>query len=175
MNNGLGNHDLWITKLDGESWEQAISRLRLYPEDMDALMAWAVAEDSKCLLGTSRVGSDFFIPAELSPLEAADDEIQQQARLAKIEQERRDAERDAELARLRAEAEYRDKYFRRGVPQHVRDLAAVEFMTSAELEERLRPEVLENLAPELVEAICQRYLELEGVSESKRWGISPED
>lgn len=124
MNNGFGNHDLWITKLNGEPWEKAVSRLRLYPEDMEALAAWAAEEDSKCLLGTSQVGNNFFIPAELSPQEAADQEIQRHAQLAKAEQERRVTERDAELARLRAEAEYRDRYLRPGVPQHNRDLTA---------------------------------------------------
>lgn len=171
MNNGFGNCDLWITKLDEETWEKAVSHLRLYPEDMGALAAWAAAEDSKCLLGISQVGNKFFIPAALSPQEAADEEIQRKAQLAKAEQDRRDTERDAELARLRAEAEYREKYLRPGVPQYVRDLAAVEFMTSEQLEERLQPEVLENLDPQIVDAICQRYLKLEGVLESKRWEI----
>lgn len=169
MNNGVGNHDLWITKLDGETWEKAVSRLRFYPEDMDALAAWAVAEDRKCLLGDSQVGNNFFIPAELSPQEAADEEIQRQAHLAKAEQDRQDKERDAELARLRAEAEYRQRYLRPEVPQHVRDLAAVEHMNSEQLEERLRPEVLENLDPQIADAICQRYLKLERVLESERW------
>jgi len=171
MNNGAGDHDLWITKLDGETWEAAISRLRLYPEDMEALAAWAAAEDSKYLLGTSQVGNSFFIPAALSPHEAADEAIQREAQLAKEEQEHRDTERDAELTRLRAEAEYREKYLRPGVPQHARDLAAVELMTSEQLEERLQPGVLENLDPQIVDAICQRYLELQGVLESKRWEI----
>lgn len=172
MNNGVGNQDLWITKLDGETWEKAVSRFRFYPEDMEALAAWAAAEDNKCLLGTSQLGNSFFIPAALSPQEAADEEIQREAHLAKAEQDRRDTERDAELARLRAEAEYRQRYLRPGVPQHVRDLAAVELMSSEQLEERLQPEILENLDPQIVDAICQRYLELEGVLESKRWGDS---
>ena len=106
--------------------------------------------------------------------QAADDEIQQQARISQPEQDRRDVERDAQLARLQADSEYRAKYLRRGVPQHIRELAAVELMTSEQLEERLRPEILANLPPRLVEAICKRYLEIEGVSESKRWEISPD-
>lgn len=51
MNDGLGNHDLWITKLDEETWKQAVSRKRFYPDDMEMLTAWAIEEDSKCLLG----------------------------------------------------------------------------------------------------------------------------
>lgn len=169
MNDGYGNHDLWITKLDGETWKQAISCKRYYPEDMEALMTWAIAEDSKCLLGMSQVGNDFFIPADLSPMDAADDNIQQQARLAKIAQAHRDAKREAELALLQAEAEYRDKFLRHGVPQHVRDLAAVNLMTAEQLEERLLPETLEKLHPEIVSAICERYLKLEGILGLDRW------
>ena len=169
MNDGYGNHDLWIKKLDGETWKQTVSRKRYYPEDMEVLMAWAIAEDSKCLLGMSQVGNDFFIPADLSPMDAADDKIQQQARLAKIAQAHRDAKRDAELALLQAEAEYRDKYLRRGVPQHERDLAAVNLMTAEQLEERLLPEALEKLHPDIVCAICERYLKLEGILELDHW------
>ena len=102
-------------------------------------------------------------------MEAADDKIQHQARLAKMEQPRRDASRDAELALLRAEAEYRDKYLRPGVPQHVRDLAAVNLMTTEQLEECLLPEALEKLHPEIVSAICERYLKLEGILGLDRW------
>ena len=169
MNDGYGNHDLWITKLDGETWKQTVSRKRFYPDDMEMLTAWAIAEDSKCLLGMSQVGNDFFIPADLSPMEAADDKIQQQARLAKIAQAHRDAKRDAELALLQAEAEYRDKYLRRGVSQHERDLAAVNLMTAEQLEERLLPEALEKLHPDIVCAICERYLKLEGILELDHW------
>jgi hypothetical protein len=174
VNNGFGNHDLWITKLDGETWEKAVSRFSLYPEDMEALAAWAAVEDSKCLLGTSQTGCAFFIPAELSPQEAANEEIQRQAQLAKAEKDRRDAERDAEIAHLRAEAEYRARYLRPGVPQHIRDLAAVELMTSEQLEERLRPEVLNTFDPQIVDAICERYLKLEGVLESEMWKNLPQ-
>lgn len=175
MNTGVGNHDLWITKIDGETWVKAVARLRLYPEDMEALAAWAVEEDSKCLLEASKIGDNFFIPADLSPQEAADEEIQRQAQLARAEQVRRDAERDAELTRLRAEAEYRERYLRPGVTQHIRDLMAVDLMTSEQLEERLQPEVLEHLDPRIKESICERCLNLEGVCESKRWETPASD
>lgn len=169
MNDGYGNHDLWITKLDGETWKQTVSRKRFYPDDMEMLTAWAIAEDNKCLLGVSQVGNDFCIPADLSPMEAADDEIQKQARLAKIAQAHRDAKRAAELALLQSEAEYRDKYLRPGVPQHERDLAAVNLMNAEQLEERLLPETLDKLHPEIVAAICERYLKLENIIGPDRW------
>jgi hypothetical protein len=169
VNDGYGNHDLWITKLDGETWKQTVSHERFYPDDMEMLTAWAIAEDDKCLLGVSQVGNDFFIPAELSPMEAGDDKIQKQARLAKIEQSRLDAVRDAELAHLQAEAEYRARYLRPGVPQHERDLAAVNLMNAEQLEERLLPEALDKLHPEIVAAICERYLKLERIIGPDRW------
>lgn len=100
---------------------------------------------------------------------AADYEIQKQARLAKIVQTRREVVRDAEIAHLQAEAEYRAKYLRPGVPQHVRDLAAVNLMTAEQLEERLLPETLDKLHPEIVAAICERYLKLESVIGPDRW------
>ena len=102
-------------------------------------------------------------------MDAADDIIQQQARLAKIAQAHRDAKRDSELALLQAEAEYRYKYLRRGVPQHERDLAAVNLMNAEQLEERLLPETLDKLHPEIVAAICERYLKLENIIGPDRW------
>ena len=170
MNNGFGNHDLWISKLDGETWKQAVSRFQLYPEDTQALMDWAAREDDKRLSGSSLVGNDFFIPADPTPAQAADEAIQLPARLKKAKQASRDAEHDAAVELLRAEAEYRHRYLRPGVPQHARDLAAVNLMTAEQLEERLLPEILEKLHPEIVAAICERYLKLEGVVERDRWG-----
>lgn len=169
LEGGAVTKDLWVIKSDSETWQHAVSRFRLYPEDMDALMAWAIEEDNKCLLGTSQVGNEFFIPAGLAPTKASDQGVQRQARLVKAEQERRDAEHDASVDALRAESEYLNRYLRPGVSQHVRDLAAVNLMTAAQLEERLHPEILDKLSPAIADAMCERYLKLEGVIESKRW------
>lgn len=175
MNNGYGKHDLWVFKDDTESWQQAILRYPLYPEDKEALTAWAIEEDRKRLQSASNIGNEFFIPADLTPAEAADDALQHQARIDKETQARQKAEREVELDLLRAQAEYRDKYLRPGVPQHVRELAAVDLMTPEELEEKLRPEALANLSPDVAAATCERYLKLEGITESARWENSTEE
>lgn len=164
----------WITKLESETWQQAalaLQRMRsLYPDEREELEAWAIQEDEKCLLGTSRIGNEFFRPPGVSLAEAAEESIQSRARLEWAEKVKLEAEHEARLAALRAEAEYRHRYLRPGVPQHVRDLAAVNLMTVEQLEERLLPETLEKLHPEIVTAICERYLKLEGVVERDRWG-----
>lgn len=163
----------WITKLESETWQQAaLQRMRmrdLYPQEREELAAWAIREDEKCLSGTSEIGNEFFKPPGVSLAEAADESIQNQARLEWAEKVRLEAEHEARLAVMRAEAEYRHRYLRPGVPQHVRDLAAVNLMTAEQLEERLLPESLEKLHPEIVAAICERYLKLEGITEQDRW------
>jgi hypothetical protein len=185
--NSLGSHQLeggavtrhdytpgepWITKLDSETWQQAaLQRMHgLYPDEREELAAWAMEEDEKCLAGMSTVGNQFFKPAGISIASAAKESIQRQARLEWAEKARLAAEHEARLAVLRAEAEYRHRYLRPGVPQHVRDLAAVNLMTAEQLEERLLPEALEKLHPEIVAAICERYLKIEGIIELDRWG-----
>lgn len=161
----------WITKLESETWQQAVTqcKLRLYPDEREELESWAIQEDEKCLQGISRFGNEFFRPPGVSLAEAAMESIQDRARLEWAEKLKLEAENEARVAVLRAEAEYRHRYLRPGVPQHVRDLAAVELMTTEQLEERLLPEILEKLHPEIAAAVCSRYLRLEGVSVHERW------
>ena len=169
MNTGSGDNDLWIIKSESESWQQAVSRYRSYPDETAALLSWAIEEDKKRLLGASYICNKFFIPADLTPSEASDESVQHRANIEKAEQVRREAEREAELERLRAEFEYRHKYLQPGVPKSVRDLAAVELMNSEQLEDLLLPEILEKQDPAVVNAICERYLILEGVTEKEVW------
>ena len=163
----------WITKLEHQTWQQAALALQkwggLYPDEREELRAWAIQEDAKCLQGTSRICNEFFRPPGLSLAEAAEESIQSRARLEWAEKAKLEAENEARVAVLRAEAEYRYRYLRPGVPQHERDLAAVNLINAEQLEERLLPEALDKLHPEIVAAICERYLKLERIIGPDRW------
>lgn len=162
----LDKHD---NRLSRDSLEKGSMRW-LYPDEREELYTWAKQRKD---LANHLESEVFIIPPGMSVYAAASEEIQKNLAEEHAENARKEAERDAELERMRMDSQHLSNNFKKGSGS---SLSALELqvrkiwlMDETELEEILLGKAYACLEEELKQAVADRYLELQASKEDGIW------